>query len=131
MKSLRITGMACATILFAGCASTHTELNTPSTQTAVNLSQNNFKVVKAGAMGASHGFKLLGILPFAGANETQARANLYKHIGQTVEGRPVTLANTSYGKSTTYLILFSLPKVTVEADVVEYVTAPAASPPAH
>jgi hypothetical protein len=132
MNSLMVAGIACATILLAGCASTHTEMNTPSTQTAVNLSQNNFKVIKAGAIGTSHGFRLLGILPFAGANETQARSDLYKHCGQPLEGRPVTLANTTYSKSTTYLILFSIPKVTAEADVVEYINAPAApTPPPH
>jgi hypothetical protein len=72
----------------------------------------------------------LGIIPFAGANETQARADLYKQLGQSLEGKSATLANTTYSKSTIYLILLSVPKVTVEADVVEYVNAPPASSPA-
>jgi hypothetical protein len=131
MKSFMVAGTACAGILLAGCASSHTEMNTPSTQTAVNLSQNNFKVIKAGAIGTSHGFRLLGILPFAGANETQARSDLYRRVGQPLEGKPVTLANTTYSKSTIYLILFSIPKVTAEADVVEYINTPGATPPAH
>ena len=130
MKLLMVTGMACAAVFFTGCASNTTEMNTPSTQTAVNLSQSNFRIIKAGAVGTSHGFRLLGIIPFAGANETQARADLYKQLGQSLEGKSATLANTTYSKSTTYLILFSVPKVTVEADIVEYLNALPASPPA-
>jgi hypothetical protein len=132
MNMLMVAGMTCAMVLFTGCASNTTELNSPSTQTAVNLSQSNFRIIKAGAVGTSHGFRLLGIIPFAGANETQARADLYKQLGQSLEGKSATLANTTYSKSTVYLILFSVPKVTVEADVVEYVSVPpASSPPAH
>jgi len=130
MKLLMVAGIACAAVLFTGCASNTTELNTPSTQTAVSLSQNNFRIIKAGAIGTSHGFRLLGIIPFAGANETQARADLYQNLGKSLEGKSATLANTTYAKSTIYLILFSVPKVTVEADVVEYVNAPPASSPA-
>ena len=140
MKLLMAAGLFCAAVLFAGCASNTTELNTPSTQTAVNLSQNNFRIIKAGAVGTSHGFRLLGIIPFAGANETDARADLYQELGQSLEGKSATLANTTYSRSTLYLILFSVPKVTVEADVVEYLNAPptaqpvvspATPPPAH
>jgi hypothetical protein len=132
MKWVALAGVACAAVFFAGCASNTTEMDAPSTQTAVNLSQNNFRIIKAGAVGTSHGFRLLGIIPFAGANETDARADLYSRLGQSLEGRSATLANTTYSKSTIYLILFSVPKVTVEADVVEYlsglqVAAPAAS----
>jgi hypothetical protein len=128
MKTLSVTLLACAALILTGCASSHTEFTSPSTQTAVNLSQSNFKIIKAGAIGSSHGFRLLGILPIMGANETQARASLYKNLGQTVEGRSITLANTTYSKSTTYLILFSVPKVTVEGDVVEYVNTAVPAP---
>lgn len=130
MTFLMLAGVACAAVLFTGCASSNTEITAPSTQTAVNLSQNNFRIIKAGAVGTSHGFRLLGIIPFAGANETQARANLYNNIGISLEGKSATLANTTYSKSTIYLILFSVPKVTVEADVVEYLNNPPASAPA-
>jgi len=124
-----VAGVAGAAVFFAGCASNTTEMNTPSTQTAVNLSQSNFRVIKAGAVGTSHGFRLLGIIPFAGANETDARADLYHQLGQSLEGKSATLANTTYSRSTIYLILFSVPKVTVEADVVEYLNAAPATQP--
>lgn len=130
IKLLAVAGMTCAAWFFAGCASNTTEMNAPSTETAVNLSQNNFRIIKAGAVGTSHGFRLLGIIPFAGANETDARADLYRNLGQSLEGKSATLANTTYSKSTIYLILFSVPKVTVEADVVEYLSAPPVTPPA-
>ena len=131
LQLLMVVGLAGAAVLFAGCASNTTEVSSPSTQTAVNLSQNNFRVIKAGVVGTSHGFRLLGIIPFAGANETDARADLYRHLGQSLEGKSATLANTTYSKSTVYLILFSVPKVTVEADVVEYLNTPTAAPSAH
>jgi len=129
MRLLMVVGLAGAVVVLAGCASNTTEVSSPSTQTAVNLSQNNFRVIKAGAVGTSHGFRLLGIIPFAGANETDARADLYRHLGQSLEGKSATLANTTYSKSTVYLILFSVPKVTVEADVVEYLNPAPAAPP--
>ena len=93
MKLLMVAGIACAAVLLTGCASNRTELTSQSTQTAVNLSQNNFRIIKAGAIGTSHGFRLLGIIPFAGANETQARANLYQNLGKSLEGKSATLAN--------------------------------------
>ena len=75
-------------------------------------------------------FGFWGLFLLPEPTETQARADLYKQLGQSLVGKSATLANTTYSKSTIYLILFSVPKVTVEADVVEYVNAPPASSPA-
>jgi hypothetical protein len=122
--SLIIAATVAVTALSSGCASNHFDAAS-STQTAVSLKERNFHLIKAGVVGTSHGFRLLGVLPFAGANETQARANLYKNLGQSLEGKSATLANTTYSHSTVYLILFSVPKVTVEADVIEYIDSPA------
>ena len=104
---------------FVGCASNKTTLSGPSTTTQVSLDKKNFKILKSGIVGVSYGFRFLGIIPLAGANETQARKDLYSHIGP-LEGKSVTLVNTTYSRSGIYLILFSIPKVTVEGDLVEF-----------
>jgi hypothetical protein len=118
-----------AVTLFSGCASNRTQFTAPSTQTAVALNQGNYRVIKAGAIGKSYGFRLLGILPFASASVSKARANMYKHLGTAVLGKAVALANTTEDRSGIYLILFYIPVRTVQADVIEYLQPPAAVTP--
>ena len=102
----------------AGCTSSGEFRQSSGTQ--VNLTGNNYKVVKAGAKGHSSGFRLLGIVPFANPNYADAKADLYRSIGEPLTGRSLALANQTEDKSSIYLILFSIPKVTVTADVVEF-----------
>jgi len=107
--------------LGAGCASSRVENNVPSTQTQVSLNHANYKVIKAGAVGTSYGFRfLLGIIPIAAPSTAAARADLYQNVGQVVNGKSVALVNTMEDRSTTWLILFSIPKVVVTGDVVEF-----------
>ena len=123
-----------ATLLFAyGCQSYSSGSMPQSTATSVSLQDNNYKVVKAGATGQSTGFYLLGIIPIVQPNFAEAKSSLYKSIGQPLEGRSVALANQTQDTSSMYLILFSLPKIMVTADVVEFLDdpAPAQPVPAH
>jgi len=105
-------------LILAGCSNVgdFTQL----TGTDVSLKSNNYKVVKAGAKGKSYGFKLLGILPIASPSYADAKADLYRSSGQTLEGRSVALANQTQDHSTLYLILFSIPSITFTADIVEF-----------
>ena len=112
---------ATTAILITGCATNRTIMSEQSTKTNVGLNSDNFKVVKPAAVGHSYGFRFLGIIPFASPNYAAARADLYKSVGDDVKGHPVTLANDMESKSTTYLILFSIPKLTLTADVIEFV----------
>ena len=50
----------------------------------------------------------------------EAKAALYKSVGEPLTGRSVALANQTEDRSSMYLILFSIPKVTITADVVEF-----------
>ena len=102
----------------AGCASQGEFKQSSDTQ--VSLTGNNYKVIKAGAKGESSGFRLLGIIPFASPNYADAKADLYHSVGETLTGRSVALANQTEDRSSIYLILFSIPKVTITADVVEF-----------
>ena len=113
--------LSAAMFLSAGCASSHVENTMPSTQTQVNLNQGNYKVIKAGAEGRSYGFRfLLGIIPIAAPSTAAAREDLYHNVGQPVNGKSVALVNVVEDRSTTWLLLFSVPKIVVTGDVVEF-----------
>jgi hypothetical protein len=118
----RLFILLCAVVLLvASCASTNEENTNPSSQTQVSLTHANYKVVKAGAMGRSYGFRfLLGIIPIAAPSTAEARADLYASLGQPVNGKSVALVNVKEDHSTTWLLLFSIPKVVVTGDVVEF-----------
>lgn len=108
-------------LLFVGCESYRNGSMPQSTATAVTLKENNYKVLKAGARGDSTGFSLLGFIPIVSPNYAEAKASLYSSIGHTIEGRSVALANQTQDTSSVYLILFSIPKIVVTADVVEFI----------
>lgn len=124
-RTLKLITAGLALAILTGCASNRT-VTGASTQTAVALNQSNYRVLKAGAIGKSYGFRLLGILPFASASVSRARANMYKNLGVDIQGKSVALANTTEDKSGVYLILCYIPIRTVQADVIEYVQPPAA-----
>ncbi|MFH0784872.1 MAG: DUF6567 family protein [Pseudomonadota bacterium] len=94
-----------------------------STGTNVSLQGNNYKVVKAGAKGESSGFYLFGIIPLFSPNYADAKANLYYSSGELFEGRSIALTNQTQDRSTLYLILFSVPRITVTADIIEFTGA--------
>jgi len=116
---LFIAPLAAAILTTAGCSSTG-DMRGGTTGTDVQLNQKNYKMVKAGAIGHSYGFRLLGIIPFDAPTAADAKADLYKSVGQDLTGRAVALANETEDRSCLYLILFSVPKVTYTADVIEF-----------
>lgn len=121
-KAALFIGALCAGILITtGCASTRVENTMPSTQTEVSLTRGNYKMIQPGAMGSSYGFRFfLGIIPITAPSTAAARADLYKSVGQSLEGRSVALINVTEDRSTTWLVLFSIPKIVVTGDVVEF-----------
>ena len=90
------------------------------TGTNVQLTQNNYRIITAGATGKSYGFKLLGIIPIVSPNYADAKKDLYKSVGSPLTGKAVALANQTQDRSSLYLILFSIPRVEITADVVEF-----------
>jgi hypothetical protein len=119
---LKITYLAlCVSILtlLVGCA--NVGQMSGQTGTIVSLEGKNYKLVKAGAMGRSSGFRLLGIIPITEPNYAGAKASLYKSVDQPLIGRAIALANQTKDETTLYLILFSIPRVTITADVIEFV----------
>jgi uncharacterized protein DUF6567 len=129
-KIIALLGLA---LLTAGCAgmaasqlpATFGSLN-PNTsaleihnQTDVKLTEGNFSVMKTNVVGQSKGFSLLGFITLFPARFQTAMDRLYANA-QMQSGRPQTLGNVVMEKSSAYWILFSLPRVSVRADVVEF-----------
>lgn len=106
------------TFLFImGCVSSGTFPH--STTTSVDLSKKNYRIVKMNAFGESMGFKFLGIIPLISPKYRNAMVDLYSNSGIS-EGKAHALTNVIQERSSVYLILFSLPKLTVRADVIEF-----------
>ena len=117
MKTMTYVVVIYVFLFFTGCASTG---NFPvGSETKTDLSKNNYKVIKANARGTDKGFWLLGIIPIVSPNYADAMKSLHQKVN--MEGRSAALANVSKDKSTLYLILFSVPKITVTADVIEFI----------
>jgi hypothetical protein len=88
--------------------------------TAVKLDEANFIMVKTNVTGQSKGFALLGLLTLSPARFSTAMDRMYGAADVHV-GRPQTLANVVAERSSSYYVLFSIPRVQVRADVVEFV----------
>ena len=88
-------------------------------QTTVNLDQDNFVVVKTNVFGQSKGFSLLGILTIYPATLTKAINRMYASA-QMRPGEPQTIAHLIVERSSSYWILFGIPKVEAHADIVEF-----------
>jgi hypothetical protein len=117
----QIAALSAAMLMAVGCASTKVQNSAPSTQTQVNLTHGNYKMIKAGAVGRSYGFRfLLGIIPITAPSTAAARADLYRSLDQPVNGKSVALVNVTEDRSTTWLLLFSVPKLVITGDVVEF-----------
>jgi len=89
------------------------------TTTTVKLSRQNYKIVKANVIGDSVGFSLLGLVTLKSPEYADAITKLYQSAGVS-EGKAQALVNVALEHSSTYFILFTLPKVTVRADVIEF-----------
>jgi len=88
-------------------------------QTHVTLAENNFTILQPNVIARSRGFKLLGLISLRSATYTEAMSRLYKRA-HVQEGRPQAMANIVHESSSTFLILFSIPKVTIRADLIEF-----------
>ena len=129
--------MAGMTLLLGGCAAL-APLAVPllpngsasgefHTATTVKLEQANFATVKTNVVGQCKGFALLGIITIVPARLSTAMDRLYAQA-QMQPGRPQTLANLVVERSSTFLILYSIPRVSIRADVVEFVPPSTAGP---
>lgn len=96
--------------------------------TEARLQERNFIVIKTNLIGESKGFSLLGILPIVPAKFTKAMSRLYLQA-EMQPGRPQTIVNLIMEQESTYLILFSIPRTSIRADLIEFIPANATNVP--
>jgi len=89
------------------------------TTTNVNLSEQNYKIVKADATGSSTGFSFLGLITMRSPRYQEAVTRLYRSAN-VAEGKAQALVNVMHEHSSNYYLLFALPRITVRADVIEF-----------
>ena len=131
---MRLCGGCGAAALLAGCAEVaplagglSSGLGGSSsfeahTQTQVKLVEGNFITIRTNVVGSSKGFKLLGFITLYPATVDKAMDRMYTRA-EAHEGRPETFAHLVVEHSGIYVILFSIPKVTVRADLIEFLPA--------
>jgi hypothetical protein len=93
-------------------------------ETHVKLESSNFVTVRTNVVGESKGFKLLGFITLYPATLNKAMNRLYAEA-RAEEGHSQTLANLMVEHSGIYVVLFSIPRVTARADLIEFVPPPA------
>lgn len=95
------------------------------TLTTVQLTSGNYRILKTNVTGTDWGISLLGIIPIVSPDYSKAISKLYK-AGEVTEGAPQAIVNVLQQHSSPYFILFSIPRITFRADVVEFTqTGPA------
>ena len=91
--------------------------------TQVLLAGNNYCLLQTNVVAKSGGFKVLGFITIKSPSYVKAVSRLYAKAG-VQEGHPQALANVVYETAGMNLILFSLPKVRVRADLLEFTKVP-------
>jgi hypothetical protein len=89
------------------------------TVTNVELTRENYRIVKTNAVGTDWGINFLGLIPIISPDYIKALSELYKAGGVT-EGKPQALINVLQQHTSPFFILFSIPRITFRADVVEF-----------
>jgi hypothetical protein len=126
-----------ALLTLASCG-TSTGMLPQSAGTQVNLSQKNYRVLEAGAVGEDDGWSLLCIIPITSPEYALAKADLYQGIA--IEGKATGLANFTEDRSSVFFLLACENRLILSADIVEFTeparppvasvaSAPAAPPP--
>ena len=62
----------------------------------------------------------MGIIAINSPTYAAAKSDMYQNFGQPVVGKSIALANVTEDRSFLFLILFSIERITVTADFVEF-----------
>jgi len=87
--------------------------------TLVQLSSENYRILKKNVVGTDWGINFLGIIPIVPLSYAKAIGKLYES-GEITEGKPLALINIFQQRSSLYFVLFSIPAIAFRADVVEF-----------
>ncbi len=109
---------AVSLLLLLGCAPSRSAF--PHQDSArVSLSQANFRVIKPNARGSDVGFNLFGFIPIVSPSAADATDQVMDQVQS--HDRAIALTNVAEERGTTYLVLFSLPRIEVRADIIEFI----------
>jgi hypothetical protein len=98
------------------------------TTTSVTLANDNYRILKTNVVGTDWGITFLGIFPIVSPDYVKAIENLYI-AGEVSEGKPLAIVNILQQNTSPFFILFSIPRITFSADVVEFLKAATPKPP--
>jgi len=116
MKKVLVISLAL--LMLSGCSAAIGNFP-PTSETKVELAKGNYRIIRPDVKGSSHGFSLLGIIPISQPSYISALSDLCDKGYRSASGS-VALANLAQEYGGTYLILFSIPRITVRADIVEF-----------
>ena len=102
-------------LFLTGCATSGKMSQLSTANTA--LDKGNYRVISSNVRGTDSGFWLL-FIPFSTPSYGDAMESLHEKV--SLEGRATSLINVTEDKSTFTLLLFSIPKLTITADVIEF-----------
>lgn len=108
-------------LFLVGCSSVMMgKKHNPFPKVSLDLSKGNYEIVKANAIGRSWGFNLcLGLIDIAEPQYADAMKDLYKNAGIDPEGKAYALTNVIVQETDCNLLVLSMPKVTIRADIIE------------
>lgn len=109
----------CLVLIVGSSGCTSSGKYSATSETRVDLTKANYRVVKANAVGSSSGFKLFMVIPIVPTRYTTAMGRLQEQAGVT-EGTAQAVVNVAQEQSSLYLLLFSIPKLTIRADIIEF-----------
>ena len=88
--------------------------------TQVELAGSNYRLLQTNLIAKSYGFKLLGLITLKSPSYVQAMSRLYG-AAHMEEGHPQALANVVHEQGGLNLILFSIPRIEIRADLIEFI----------
>lgn len=118
MKNLLVAS-AFLSFFLTGCISAIPSGLPSGHRTDVRLQENNFKLIKPNVIGEDTGFSLFCIFPLVSPQQILAMTDLCEKTGVT-PGKAYAFTNLIQERTTTCYFIFSIPKVSIRADVVEF-----------
>ena len=82
------------------------------------LTEKNYRVVKTNVRGEDTGFRLFGLISFEEPSHSDAMRNIHEQVN--MQGQSMALANVTNDLSVGNFILFSIPRLTISADLIEF-----------
>ena len=112
------TILALSVLSLTGCATSWTIDKPPSVDGQSNVGKP-YRTIKTAASGESTGFNIL-IIPLQAPTYSEAKKNLYASVNQSLEGKSIDLLHEQDEMYNTWYVLFSIKKLILTADVIEY-----------